>query len=74
MSSSQPRPILGLVGALMFWAGLCCTILFGAAAVWLLATGSQPSWILLAVTAGVCLAGWGLVKASGVPLGEAMLL
>lgn len=74
MSRPQPRPILGLIGALMFWAGLCCTLLFGAAAIWLLVTGSQPSWLLLAVTAGVGLAGLGLVKASGVPLSEAMML
>lgn len=74
MSSSQPRPLLGLAGALMFWGGLCFTLLFGAAAVWLLATGSQPSWILLAATASVCLIGLWLVRISGVPLGEAMLL
>ncbi|GAA2933608.1 hypothetical protein GCM10010458_16140 [Microbacterium luteolum] len=74
MSRPEPRPLLGLVGALLFWGGLCFSILFGAVGVWLLATGSQPSWILLAVTAGVCLAGLGVVKWSGVPLSEAMLL
>lgn len=74
MRRPQPRPLLGLVGALLFWGGLSFTLLFGAVSIWLLATGSQPSWILLAVTAGACLVGLGVVKVSGVPLGEAMML
>lgn len=58
----------------MFWGGLSFTLLFGGVSVWLLATDSSPSWILLAVTSGVCLAGLWVVRVSGVPLSEAMQL
>ncbi|MDQ0726362.1 hypothetical protein [Microbacterium sp. W4I20] len=74
MTRSEPRPLLGLLGALMFWGGLSFTLLFAGVFVWLLVTGSQPSWVLLGVTAAFCLVGLWLVRVSGVPLSEAMQL
>ena len=70
--SQRRRPWLALLGALLLWVGLAGTVLFAAAAVWLLVEGTQPSWIIFAVTVPVGVLGWWLVRRSGVPLGEAL--
>ncbi|MBM9465628.1 hypothetical protein JL108_19430 [Aeromicrobium sp. YIM 150415] len=72
--SSRRRHWLAFWGALLLWSGLACTALFAAAAVWLLVDGSQPSWIILAVTVPMGLVGWWLIRRSGVPVGEALNL
>jgi len=68
------RPVLAVIGALVLWGGVACTLLFGAAAAWLLTQGLHPSWILLAASAALALLGLLLVRLSRVPLGEALNL
>lgn len=70
----KQRRALALIGALTFWIGVASTVLFGAAAVWLLFQGDQPSWILLLACAALIPAGWLLVRASGIRLGDALIV
>ncbi|WP_243232777.1 hypothetical protein [Microbacterium sp. CIAB417] len=69
---SKQRPVLALIGGLVFWAGAALTLLFAAAAIWLLFQGTQPAWWLLAVTVVIGLLGWGLIRVSRVPFGDAI--
>lgn len=66
------RLFLALLGALLFWAGSALTLLFLAAAIWLLTEGREPSWILLAVTVPTAIVGWWIIRRSGVRMSEAL--
>ncbi|RCK71285.1 hypothetical protein DT076_02280 [Desertihabitans brevis] len=66
------RRVLALLGALLFWFGLSMTLLFVAAAVWLLAHGTSPSWVVLAVTVACAVLGRLLIRLSGAPLSDAL--
>ena len=64
--------MLALIGSLLFWAGLVSTVLFIAAAIYLLATGSSPDWVIFAFTVPALVIGGLMVRTSGVPFGEAL--
>ncbi|MBW9094831.1 hypothetical protein JNB62_14150 [Microbacterium jejuense] len=72
MTSRKQRPLVALIGAVLFWLSASLTLLFGAAAVWLLINGQQPAWIILAVTVPVCALAVGLIKISRIPFGDAL--
>ena len=66
--------MLALFGALLFWVGLAATVLFAAAVIYLVATGSSADWILFAFTVPPVVVGWLMVRRSNVPFGEAINL
>jgi hypothetical protein len=72
MTRSTRRPRLALLGALLFWGGTVMTVLFVAAAVWLLANDGQPAWVLLLVSVLVAALGAGVVRLSRVPFSDAL--
>jgi hypothetical protein len=72
MTHSTGRRVVAILGALLFWAGVTMTVLFVAAAIWLLVDGTQPAWIILAVTVALTAVGAGIVRWSRVPFGEAL--
>ncbi|MBD3943041.1 hypothetical protein IF188_15200 [Microbacterium sp. NEAU-LLC] len=72
MTSRKQRPLVALIGGVLFWLAASATLLFAAAAVWLLINGQQPAWIIFAVTVPLCaLAVW-LIRISRVPFGDAL--
>jgi len=72
MTSRKQRPVIALIGAVLFWLAAASTFLFVIAAVWLLINGQQPAWIIFAVTVPLgALAVW-LIKISRVPFGDAL--
>lgn len=72
MTSRKQRPMVALIGGVLFWLVAAATFLFVIAAVWLLINGQQPAWIILAVTLPLgALALW-LIKISRIPFGDAL--
>ncbi|GAA5210003.1 hypothetical protein [Microbacterium kyungheense] len=72
MTSRKQRPVIAVIGGVLFWLAAAATFLFGIAAVWLLVNGQQPAWIIFAVTVPLgALAVW-LIKISRVPFGDAL--
>ncbi|WP_129658321.1 hypothetical protein [Rothia halotolerans] len=72
MSPREQRPVIAFLGACLLWGAIGLGLLFAAAAVWLLVQGEQPSWVLLAVVVIAGAGGYGLIRLSRVPLGDAM--
>ena len=72
MTSRKQRPLVAVIGGVLFWLSASSTVLFGAAAVWLLFNGQQPAWIILAVTVAVGALAVGLIKLSRIPFGDAL--
>ncbi|WP_261165048.1 hypothetical protein [Microbacterium sp. Marseille-Q6965] len=74
MPTSKRRRILAAIGAMLFAGGAGMSLLFAVAAVWLLVEGTEPAWIVLAATAALAVLGLGIVKLTGVRLGDALNL